>query len=95
MFERRLKVLLVILALPTALLVLRLVELQIIHAAAYQRDARQMLIRPARFFPCLRGSITDRHGRPLAYDAPTWDLAVHYGVLTGDEKHLTRAIEQL
>ena len=88
MFERRLKLLLIILLLPATLLVLRLVQLQVLRAETYRDDARRMLLQPVRFYPCLRGSITDHQGRRLAYDAESWDLCVHYGILDKDRDYI-------
>jgi len=88
-FERRLKLLLIILAVPTALLILRLAELQVVRAARCQADAQRMLITPVRFFPGLRGRITDRQGRTLARDAESWDICVHYRVLASDQDYLS------
>jgi len=88
MFERRLKLLLIVLAVPTVSVILRLVQLQVVRATAYQTGARQMLIKPVRFFPCLRGNITDRRGRPLAHDTESWNICVHYGILAKDKDYL-------
>jgi len=63
MFERRLKFLLVLLTLPAVAIVLRLVQLQAAHGGDYQRRSEALLRKPARFFPCLRGNITDHEGR--------------------------------
>ena len=85
MFERRLGLLLFILGIPTLVLVLRLGQLQLVSATEAEQETEALLYRPPQYFPCLRVSITDRFGTPLAYDAPSWDVEVHYGVLADDE----------
>ncbi len=90
MFEHRRKVLLAILLAPVVALVLRLAQLQIVRAGTFRSESNALLIRPAKMFPCLRGEIQDRQGRRLAYDAPAWDIALHYGVMSDDEDYLHR-----
>jgi len=86
MFERRLKLLLVLLAVPVAAVMVRLVDLQIMHASAYRAEAEGLLHKRPQILPCLRGDITDREGTPLAYDAPAWEICVHYSVIARDVK---------
>jgi len=88
MFERRLRLLLIILAVPVAALILRLVQLQIVHARIYQAGNEELLYRPPRFFPFVRGAITDRTQIRLAYDAPAWQICFRYGVLAEDKDYL-------
>jgi cell division protein FtsI/penicillin-binding protein 2 len=88
MFERRLKILLIVLAMPAVMVCLRLVQLQVLLAEEYREHAEQMLLRPAHVFPFLRGDITDHEGRKLAFDAPSWNICVHYGVLARDRAYL-------
>lgn len=95
MFERRVKFLLVLLAVPAVALAARLVHLQVFSAAEFRTATDKMLELRPRQFPFLRGSITDCAGRPLAYDAPAWDVAVHYGVLVDEpavRKRMSRII---
>jgi len=90
MFERRLKILLLIFAIPILVLILRLVQLQAVQADDYQQREEKLLWRAPRYFPFVRGSITDRKGTVLAYDAPAWEIGVHYGVLCRDEGYLNK-----
>ncbi len=81
MFENRLKILLLLLALPAVAVSVRLVQLQVLRADDYRADAGRMLVRPPKYFPFLRGDITDCQGRRLAYDRPSWEICVHYAAL--------------
>lgn len=95
MFERRLKILLWILAVLGLGLAARLVQLQVVQADIYRRAAEAALLRPIRLIPCLRGRILDRTGRVLAEDQPAWDVCVPYGVLAGDTDTLYALAAQL
>lgn len=88
MFERRLKILLIVLSVPAAAIVLRLVQLQVLEGESYAAAGKRMLARPPQYFPCLRGEIHDHEGRRLAYDAPAWDICVRYEALSGDSESL-------
>jgi len=84
MFERRLKIVMLLVLLPITAVVVRLVQLQVIAREDYLQAARQMLARRPQYFPFVRGDITDRHGRRLAYDAPAWDICVDYETIDRD-----------
>jgi len=84
MFDRRLKLLLLFLAVPMAMVIARLVYLQVVCGSAYRREAQELLHRAPRLLPCLRGNITDREGTPLAYNAPAWEICVPYEVIAKD-----------
>ncbi|HSW46917.1 MAG TPA: penicillin-binding transpeptidase domain-containing protein [Phycisphaerae bacterium] len=84
MFDRRLKVILVLWLLPVAAMTVRLLQLQVARAEFYRQEAQQMLELPTKYFPCLRGDITDRNGVLLAADAPSWDICVRYGTIEKD-----------
>lgn len=84
MFERRLKILLVLLAVPVIAVAGRLVQLQVFELSSFQADVEKMFERPPRLLPCVRGSIADYSGRRLAYDTPAWDIAVQYAVMVDD-----------
>src|SRR5688572_27193253 len=92
MFERRLKILLMVFALPAIAVLLRLFQLQIVHARDYQAAADQILLRArsrVHLFPCLRGDITDQSGKiKLAYDAPSWNICVLYPVIVQDSDYI-------
>lgn len=84
MFQQRVKLLLLLFAVPALAVVARLAQLQVLGAAAFREATEKMLELPPKQFPCLRGRILDRRGRILACDAPAWDIAVHYGAMVDD-----------
>ena len=65
-------------------MVVRLVDLQVVHAGVYRRKAEAALLRPAQTLPFVRGRILDRFGRVLASDEPCWQVSVDYAVLSGE-----------
>jgi penicillin-binding protein 2 len=77
MFERRLKVLLSVLAGFTLVLLLRAGWLQIVEGSDLQRRAIEGARRPSPL-ETFRGAILDYKGRVLAIDAPCIDAAVDY-----------------
>lgn len=77
-----------LMVIPAIAVVARLAQLQILKGDYYQATAEAMLIKPMRLYPCLRGEIVDCEGTRLAYDAESWNICVHYGILAGDEDHL-------
>jgi cell division protein FtsI/penicillin-binding protein 2 len=80
-FERRLKVLLGVLGLVMLVILVRLVELQLVHGSYYRQQAARNLLRDPVTLPFVRGSILDRKGERLVYDAPCWDIRVDYSLL--------------
>lgn len=88
MFERRLRLIMVLMVIPAVAVIARLVQLQIVEGEQYASKAEALLIKPMRLYPCLRGEIVDAEGARLAYDAESWDICVHYGILSEAEDHL-------
>ena len=81
MFDRRLRVLLILFGAALCIVVVRLGQLQIVQASYFrERAQRSLLLRPTRL-PFIRGSVRDRVGSLLVQDVPTWDLALDYDVL--------------
>jgi len=66
------------------LLIGRLVDLQIVRADHFRRQAEQSLLRRPRFIPFARGRILDRRGEVLVSDEPSWDIRVDYGIIAAD-----------
>jgi cell division protein FtsI/penicillin-binding protein 2 len=81
MFERRLRILLVFVGLGAAALVLRLAQLQLVHADYYRARASSSLILTPSQIPFVRGRILDRTGLVLVRDEACWDIAIDYEVL--------------
>jgi penicillin-binding protein 2 len=81
MFERRLRVILMLLAAAALVLLGRLVQLQVIHAHDYRRLAQQALVLKPTALPFVRGAIRDRTGETLVSNEPCWALAVDYGII--------------
>lgn len=95
MFERRLRILLLLFALPVLAVVARLVQLQVVRGGTYQSTAEKLLLNEVTFFPCLRGMITDHRGQRLAYDAPSWNICVRYGALVRDRDYLRSVAREM
>ena len=73
-------------------LVIRLLDIQVVHADAYEDLATRLLTRPVRYLRAPRGSILDRHGRVLVSHEPSFDVSVRYEVLTGESRQYLRAV---
>lgn len=95
MFERRLKIILLIPVACGIVLVARLFQLQIVRGDEYERLAGESLVSPRQFLPPLRGRLLDQFGRVLVSDEPATDVTVHYGALNLDEATLQRLANNL
>lgn len=82
MFHRRLVLLLVVMAVITSALGLQLFRLSVVEGASRLAEAESRLDRRV-YLPTHRGRILDRHGRILAEDRASYDIAVAYDVITG------------
>jgi penicillin-binding protein 2 len=60
----------------------RLFSLSVVNGAEH-RAAAEARLRQREFLPTYRGSILDRRGRVLAVDRPSYNVAVHYHVISG------------
>lgn len=85
MFERRIKILLGVLAGFTLLLMMRAGWLQIVQGSDYDRKAADAGRRPT-YLETFRGRILDYKGRVVAEDAPCIDAAVDYRAIDIDAK---------
>ncbi len=85
MFERRLKILLGLLAGFTLLLLLRAGWLQVVQGAQWQKRAAESARRTA-YLESFRGAIRDFQGRIIAEDAPCIDAALDYRAIDIDAK---------
>lgn len=95
MFKRRLLALLALWAAGGSVLIARMVDLQVVNGERYRRAAEDLLISAPHDLPPARGRILDRRGRVLAADQPAWHLALHYGLLAGDESYLRSLARRL
>jgi len=82
MFHRRLLLLASLGLFMVLVLGGQLVRLAVVEGAEHHRDAQAVLSRRT-LLPTVRGRILDRHGRLLAFDEPTFDVAVPYEVISG------------
>ncbi|MBI1853843.1 MAG: hypothetical protein HYR85_26195 [Planctomycetes bacterium] len=78
MYQARLKKLGVVLMAPFALILLRLVWLQVVTASEHRTKARRSGV-PSEPILGHRGTISDRKGRPLEWDEGAFDLNVKIG----------------
>lgn len=83
MFHRRLALMTVFVCLGFAALSARLAWMTLVRGDEARRDAEARLVRRT-WLPTVRGRVLDRHGRVLAQDRPSYDLAVSYEVLAGE-----------
>ena len=95
MFRKRLTWFWILLTGVAVVLLGRLGEIQIVHAGYYEDLAARMLLRPPRYLRAPRGSIFDRNGRVLVSDEPSFDVSVHYAVLTGRSQSYLRAVARV
>ena len=80
LFKFRVRVLTGLLLLGFLVVVCRLAQLQIWRCEQY-RNLQKSRGRTQQLTPAPRGTITDREGRPLARDLPSFDLAVRVDAL--------------
>src|SRR4051794_31878493 len=77
MFQRRLKIVLVMLLVFSGLLLLRALQLQVIGGTDWAQAAAKTNQRPT-LLETTRGRILDYKGREVAIDVPCIDLCVDY-----------------
>lgn len=77
MFERRLKIFLLILGLAVGGLLVRAAQLQIVERDYWKKQASEEL-KKVKYLETDRGAIVDRKGRELAADRPCVDACVDY-----------------
>jgi len=63
-------------------LVAQMTRLTVVQGAGHRQDAEAVLDRHT-YLPTYRGRVLDRHGRVLARDQASYDIAVAYPVITG------------
>ena len=80
MYHRRVIAFLVLVALVFAVIVTRLVQLQLVSGEAFRQEITRRTWQ-ADVLPAGRGHILDRTGAILAVDEPCFDLCVDYRLL--------------
>src|SRR4051794_23736226 len=85
MFERRLKIVLLILLVFISLLGLRAFHLQVITRGNWVREAEDFAKR-AVLTETTRGRILDHHGAEIAVDEACMDACVDYRAISGNQK---------
>lgn len=81
-FRRRLMLLMAAFLAASAAMAAQIVRLGVNQADQALREAEQRLYRQ-RWIPTVRGSIVDRHGRVLAQNRPSYEVAIDFRVLSG------------
>ncbi|HHH76590.1 MAG TPA: hypothetical protein ENL03_06165, partial [Phycisphaerae bacterium] len=89
MYKRRVMIFLTIMCLLVAVVIGRLVQLQLFRGDDYRQMADQAL-QSTKLLPAGRGKIMDRKGRLLAVDKPCFDLCLDYRFLTDNKKWVKR-----
>ena len=83
MFERRLKIVLMILSLGVAGLLLRSAQLQMLQRDYWHKEAADTL-KKVRYLETTRGTVYDASGHELAIDTPCVDACVDYRAISYD-----------
>ena len=81
MFERRLKIFLMLLFAVTGVLALRAAHVQIVQREHWREQAVKQMTR-FREIPTVRGNIVDFKGKPVAVDRPCIDACVDFRAMT-------------
>ncbi len=95
MFQRRLTWFSILLCSVALGIIARLVQIQVVQAAEYERLAERILTRRPEYVPAPRGTVFDHAGRPLLTDVPTADICIHYGALTQRDTYLREVARAL
>lgn len=83
MFHRRLLLLALMMGLGGLILTGRMSYMTLVQANEWKQLAESRLT-VRQFIPTVRGRILDRQGRVLAADAPAYDVAVYYSVISDE-----------
>ena len=92
MFRKRLTWFWILLIGVAVVLVGRLVDIQVLRAAEYEELAARLLAPSVEYLRAPRGRILDRHGRVLVSHEPSYDISIHYAVLTGQSRSYLRKV---
>ena len=91
MYHRRLWLIATVIAIVMCILLAQATRLTMLRGDVYLKQA-QARLSEHRWLPTWRGTIFDRKGRVLVADAPRWEVAVPWDVITGQwaEDHAVR-----
>lgn len=78
MYHLRLKIFILCCVGGLAVIVGRLLTLQLFNCSQARQEIKDLRILPAEQRPTVRGKILDRYGRPLAVDKPAFYLHINY-----------------
>ncbi len=94
MYKTRIKILIAIIAATLLILVVRLVDLQLIHGEDYRRQYERT-IRDTQILQSSRGRILDRAGRILAVDNACKNFCLDYRFITAKPSWVARQIRKI
>ena len=82
MYNKRVKIFVIIMAFFLLALLLRLVQMQLLSDSFYRDKITKLELQKShtRQFKTVRGKILDRNGRVLAVDEPQFQLHINYGL---------------
>ena len=92
MFNRRLIIFFLVLSIFFAVILVRLLDLQVNAHQKYLDAAQQLLLRPPVLLPAVRSQIFDRNGKSLAVNEPTFNIGIYYGAIARDKKKYINTI---
>lgn len=95
MFHRRLALLLLVAMVTVIVLSFQLINLTVAQGNQLRKTAESRL-QEKHIIPTVRGRILDRQNRVLAIDEPSYNLAIHYDLLTNNwvERNVRRLARQ-
>lgn len=82
MYQRRLLLLVIAMLVIALFPAVWMARLTLVRGAQHRFEAEKRLVNE-EWLPTVRGQITDRKGRVLALDRPSYEIAVDYPVITG------------
>ncbi len=94
MFNKRLKIFIIIITLPLLVYIARLVEMQIVSRQYYQERIDELKRGRSQQLKTIRGSIFDRNGVILAADEPKFQLCINYKLCSFLDKRVTHRITE-
>lgn len=83
MYQRRLLLMGGLFALVVLAPAAQVFRLTVVKGAQHRESAEKKLLTE-HWLPTMRGRVLDRHGRVLAFDRATFDIAFDYAVINGD-----------